>query len=180
VGVRRGDDQGSGGGGGDGLALRSTAWAEVGFQQRDPASDFRGGGLLGLHQLVYFARTRGDAAREMLVTPSAEAARYPWACAGINVTMTAAGVLGDGTLDGVLLTVAEQGRDVVAAYHDVYCDLFEKLHARWVAADPENVLAFGPVFDAAMKDAVRELKTGRRVVVAEAAGPAEGVGGKRA
>jgi ELMO/CED-12 family len=158
----------------NGSAQISKQWGDVGFQQRDPASDFRGGGLLGLKQLVHIARLRGVAARNMLVTPAAEEARYPWACAGINVTMTAISALGAGKLDAILLGAAENGLDVVNVYHGVYCDLFEKLHTRWIAAKPENVLAFGPVFDAAMMDALGNIADQGRVVSTDGSGHVSG------
>ena len=38
------------------LASRvSEQWKDMGFQGTDPATDFRGMGLLGLEQLIYFA-----------------------------------------------------------------------------------------------------------------------------
>jgi hypothetical protein len=39
-------------------------WGIVGFQGKDPSTDFRGMGLLGLEQLLYFSKY--DAARDIL------------------------------------------------------------------------------------------------------------------
>jgi ELMO/CED-12 family len=144
----------------------SKDWGHVGFQTKDPKSDFRGGGLLGLEQLLYFARSRTDVARRMLVEPADDAARYPWACAGINVTMKAVGgMMEDGPLDIVLFGGAERvvasggsAGAMLAVFHGVYADLFERLHRDWVAAEPENVLAFGPIFAETMKRALSELE----------------------
>lgn len=33
----------------------SPKWKRLGFQQQDPATDFRGGGVLGLKCLLYYA-----------------------------------------------------------------------------------------------------------------------------
>lgn len=86
-------------------------WGRIGFQQRDPTSDFRGGGLLGLHQLLHVAQSRNTSCRRMLQEPVAESARYPWACAGINVTFRVFQLLqsdnGQG-LDLALFRIAEQ------------------------------------------------------------------------
>ncbi|GET89548.1 hypothetical protein, conserved [Leishmania tarentolae] len=41
-------------------------WASIGFQGVDPVTDLRGGGILGLRQLVHFAQTHNTAFREML------------------------------------------------------------------------------------------------------------------
>lgn len=168
-------------------------WGKIGFQQRDPASDFRGGGILGLMQLLHMATKRGDTARRMLVEPSQESARYPWACAGINVTYSAfralqsdeghgldlalfrmaerayqqsrssraGNLVGNGyaTQDGVQTNPdGHQDALMLHAYNEIYADMLEVLHVRWLAAEPENVLAFGPLFDKAMGDCVSSLK----------------------
>jgi hypothetical protein len=38
----------------------SEEWGELGFQGKDPTTDFRGMGLLGLEQLVYFSEKRTE------------------------------------------------------------------------------------------------------------------------
>lgn len=49
------------------LAARKTKqWTEIGFQGDDPATDFRGMGMLGLTQLVFLAERFPDAARLVL------------------------------------------------------------------------------------------------------------------
>lgn len=151
----------------------SSDWGDIGFQTRDPKSDFRGGGLLGLEQLLHIAMTRGEIARRMIVEPEAEEARYPWACAGINVTMEAYHAFVDGhALDATLYRGAERvgavaggnrRKAMLAVYHDVYADMFERLHEAWVGANPENVLAFGPIFKKVMAEVLQDLKQSGQV-----------------
>ncbi len=43
-------------------------WQKLGFQNDDPATDFRGGGLLSLRCLVYFASHHGEELRRILRT----------------------------------------------------------------------------------------------------------------
>lgn len=62
-------------------AWRSEAWKQFGFQGIDPATDFRGGGLLSLSQLVYLGTTYPLAYAMMFVKEE-----YPFAVAGINIT----------------------------------------------------------------------------------------------
>lgn len=54
----------------------SRDWGVMGFQGKDPATDFRGAGVLGLHQLVYIAETRTPVVRQHLVEPEKVSARY--------------------------------------------------------------------------------------------------------
>lgn len=170
-----------------GSGLISKDWGTIGFQQKNPVSDFRGGGMLGLLQVVHFAQTRTHTAHKMLHEPSRPEARYPWACAGINVTMKAIEALREGALDKCLLAAAERtisaspdtaerysaggvanhdARQVLLpTYNDIYGDMFEMFHSRWVAAKPENVLAFKSVFERTMAEAKTQLSTSGRVTL---------------
>lgn len=137
----------------------SKDWNRIGFQQSDPASDFRGGGVLALDQLLHIASNRTAIARKMIVQPSDETARYPWACVGINLTREAVRVVDNGWLDRRLLGKSEE--DGMGLIADVYSDMFEILHHNWIEANPENVLAFPQVFKRTMADVDKELaKTG--------------------
>mgnify|MGYP005991439171 CR=1 FL=1 len=46
----------------------TPTWQQLGFQSDDPATDFRGGGILSLHCLVFFAEHYGDSLRRVLAT----------------------------------------------------------------------------------------------------------------
>lgn len=138
-------------------------WGRIGFQQADPASDFRGGGMLALDQLVHMAGRRTAIAQRMLTEPHDDMARYPWACVGINLTMEVVRILDDRLLDHRLYGKdLEQG---LAVLHDVYADIFEVLHARWLQAEPENVLAFPGVLKLTMEFVQKELADGGGVLV---------------
>ncbi|KAH8054122.1 ELMO domain-containing protein [Aureococcus anophagefferens] len=71
------------------------AWTQFGFQQEDPISDLRGGGVLGLANLVAFLERSPFFARPIMASRRPAAAAfdpeqpgfYPFACAGINVTL---------------------------------------------------------------------------------------------
>ena len=74
-------------------------WVALGFQGRDPATDFRGMGLLGLIQLLYLATHHGGSA---VIEPlhrasasavgggsggrSTEGSSFPLSIAGINLS----------------------------------------------------------------------------------------------
>lgn len=134
----------------------SRDWNRIGFQQSDPASDFRGGGIFCLDQLLYIASTRMALARRMIVEPAAEQSRYPWACVGFNVTKEVIRLFKARTLDERLFgKTVDEGLEVM---HSVYADIFEILHARWVEANPENLLAFPEVFKSTMAGVNKELE----------------------
>lgn len=133
-------------------------WGRIGFQQADPASDFRGGGLLGLEQLLFIATTRTGVVRRMISEPEPEMSRYPWACVGINLTMEAVRILESRAIDSSLYgKSAEEGMRV---FHATYADMFELLHAKWVAAKPENILSFPLVLKESLAAAREEIANG--------------------
>ena len=59
----------------------SEQWKQLGFQNRDPGTDFRGMGLLGLELLVHYAEGNATRARDMCHGGRT----FPFAVAGINV-----------------------------------------------------------------------------------------------
>mmetsp|Transcript_32071 Transcript_32071/g.37697 ORF Transcript_32071/g.37697 Transcript_32071/m.37697 type:complete len:376 (+) Transcript_32071:52-1179(+) len=73
-------------------ARYSKKWGNMGFQHnKDPTSDFRGGGILSLQCLVYFFEKQPAIAKHMFSERSVrigkrgEFANYPFACAGITL-----------------------------------------------------------------------------------------------
>ena len=59
---------------------------EIGFQGEDPSTDFRGSGLLGLKNLIYFVKFNDNKAREVLEISTSRKHWYFFAAAGINIT----------------------------------------------------------------------------------------------
>jgi hypothetical protein len=73
----------------EGHTLRhSSSWSDIGFQGLDPVTDFRGGGVLSLENLAYFARESPENARRILNDHCQDIIQggFPFAVAGINIT----------------------------------------------------------------------------------------------
>jgi hypothetical protein len=65
----------------------SEQWKRIGFQGTDPATDFRGMGLLGLKNLLYFSAVHRDRWRRLIRDSIARGNRdYPVAVAGISIS----------------------------------------------------------------------------------------------
>jgi hypothetical protein len=95
-------------------AASAAGWEALGFQAAAPDREFRGGGMLGLHCLVYALEHHAGACRALLRGP------FPFAAASINMTLVAARLAG----------VVEEGAD-----DDVAADPF------LAGADPDNYAA---------------------------------------
>lgn len=109
----------------------SEQWKLLGFQGTDPATDFRGMGLLGLEQLVYFAENHTDVFRKIVNGQIARKEReYPVAVAGINLTQKLYEILkiDDTSPDGPIFPVIFSHRH---AFEEMYCTAFEVLDHTW-------------------------------------------------
>ncbi|KAL5973826.1 hypothetical protein ACLOJK_030484 [Asimina triloba] len=77
--------------------LISEQWKEMGWQGKDPSTDFRGGGFISLENLLFFARNFPESEtsiplqktfQELLQKSEGDRAmwEYPFAVAGVNIT----------------------------------------------------------------------------------------------
>lgn len=69
----------------------SEHWKWMGFQGTDPATDFRGMGIIGLKHLLYFCKTNTATARMLMITQTENSSSpqllyYPVAVAGITIS----------------------------------------------------------------------------------------------
>ncbi|KAJ6988769.1 ELMO domain-containing protein A-like isoform X1 [Populus alba x Populus x berolinensis] len=68
--------------------LISDQWKEMGWQGRDPSTDFRGAGFISLENLLFFAKTFSTSFQHLLKKQGGKrsAWEYPFAVAGVNIT----------------------------------------------------------------------------------------------
>lgn len=104
-------------------------WEEIGFQGRDPATDLRGVGLLGLLHLVYLLR---DAKRQVLASEIYKLSlhptqNFPFCVMSINLTRIALQALREGCLN----KECNKQRDVLALMCDFYTGLYLQMYQVW-------------------------------------------------
>ncbi|KAK4265035.1 hypothetical protein QN277_026140 [Acacia crassicarpa] len=68
--------------------LISDQWKEMGWQGRDPSTDFRGAGFISLENLLFFAKIFSTSFQRLLKKQGERGAawEYPFAVAGVNIT----------------------------------------------------------------------------------------------
>ena len=76
--------------------LQSDRWKDMGWQGSNPATDFRGGGLISLENLLFMAshkpqlfaalmhKTEGERAQDTPLEDGGRGGEYPFAAAGVN------------------------------------------------------------------------------------------------
>ncbi|XP_042376674.1 ELMO domain-containing protein A-like isoform X2 [Zingiber officinale] len=68
--------------------LVSDQWKEMGWQGKDPSTDFRGAGFISLENLLFFAKTFSNSFQRLLNKQFGNRStwEYPFAVAGVNIT----------------------------------------------------------------------------------------------
>lgn len=134
---------------------RTKQWQSIGFQGDDPKTDFRGMGVLGLQNLLYFAREYSSAAKHILSHSNHPKHGYSFAIVGINLTHMAYKLLADGSAKSHLYNVATAASDIgdgdirprLSHFHHLYCYLFVEFDKFWLSEKPANVMEFNRIRD---------------------------------
>jgi len=121
-------------------------WQDIGFQGEDPKTDFRGMGILGLQNLIYFAKQFGTAAKHILSHSHHPKFGYSFAIVGINLTHMAYKLLQDSALKSHLYNVTE-GRPNLDNFHHFYSYLFIEFDKFWLECQPKDIMEFNRIRD---------------------------------
>ncbi|XP_043191742.1 ELMO domain-containing protein 2-like [Amphibalanus amphitrite] len=124
----------------------SPQWKDIGFQGDDPKTDFRGMGVLGLDNLLFFSKHYTSVARHVLTHSHHPTYGYSFAIVGINLTHLALQLVRSGQARSHFYNACA-GHATVTAFHRFYCYLFFKFDAFWLAAKPRDIMEFGSIRD---------------------------------
>ncbi|KAK9051494.1 hypothetical protein SSX86_028121 [Deinandra increscens subsp. villosa] len=116
----------------------SEQWKEMGWQGKDPSTDFRGGGFISLENLLYFARNFQKSFQVLLTKQEGDRSmwEYPFAVAGVNITFMLIQMLDleavkPRTLVGA--TFLKFLSDNESAFNLLYCIAFMLMDHQWLA-----------------------------------------------
>jgi len=125
---------------------RTDQWQKIGFQGDDPSTDFRGMGMLGLDQLIFFAQFDVDNCHRVLSLSHHPTMGFPFAICGITISALCKNLLLDDLLkDHFYNTMVDLGPLTMDQFHQVYCKVFTLFAAFWAAVEPESVMEFNEV-----------------------------------
>lgn len=116
-------------------------WGDIGFQGDDPKTDFRGMGLLGLSNLVFFSENYTEEARQVLSHSNHPKLGYSYAIVGINLTEMAYSLLKSGALKPHFYNTV-LGWPELHHFHQLYCYLAYEFDKFWLAEEPESIMLF--------------------------------------
>ncbi|KAK2405884.1 hypothetical protein P8452_68291 [Trifolium repens] len=138
--------------------LISEQWKEMGWQGKDPSTDFRGGGFISLENFLFFARNFPKSFQDLLWKREGDrsAWEYPFAVAGVNITFMLVQMLDleavkPRTLVGAtFLKFLEENE---SAFDLLYCMAFKLMDHQWL-----SMRASYMDFNTVMKSTRRELE----------------------
>lgn len=141
---------------------KSEQWQTIGFQGLDPATDFRGMGILGLEQLLYFSTNYNDTARHILSCSHHTYSWYSFAITGINLTSLALDLLRKRHIQFYLLS----HESTVETFNEFYCYLFTSFNNFWFSQpQPVTVMNFNEVFKIFKKQIISELVNQKPIII---------------
>jgi len=131
---------------------KSKMWSKLGFQGKDPATDFRGGGIFALDNLLYFANNYSSLFQTLLKGEHHQE-KFPMALTGLNITMMLFEMLGWGMrVTKSSTSIARKGKnnliqllfgdgviDSKQIFNELYCILFDLFDSQWLALNANNL-----------------------------------------
>lgn len=146
---------------------KSKQWGEIGFQGNDPKTDFRGMGMLGLENLLFFVQKFNTAAKHILSHSQHPKYGYSMAIVSINLTHLSLKLLNDGTAKTHMYNVTKdriQDEKPIQLdnFHHFYSYLFIEFDQFWLDQKPENVMEFNRIRDL-FENNIRTLLADRSV-----------------
>lgn len=131
-------------------------WTEIGFQGIDPSTDFRGMGILGLTQLVYFTEHFKESSQNIFLHSNHPIEGFPFAITGINLTHLAVHLMIEGHLKTHFFNQSSPFY-WIEDLHKVYSYLFIAFNAFWIKESPENVMQFNVIREKFIQRVVEHL-----------------------
>ncbi|OZC08334.1 ELMO/CED-12 family protein [Onchocerca flexuosa] len=113
-------------------------WQKIGFQGRDPSTDFRGMGILSLEQLIFLAQYDVAHAQSILSLSNHPLYGFPMAITGINLTALVRRLLYSDALKMHFYNTV-RGTPTIDNFHHVFCQVFKLFCAFWTKRKPELI-----------------------------------------
>ncbi|XP_048140964.1 ELMO domain-containing protein A isoform X3 [Rhodamnia argentea] len=125
--------------------LISEQWKEMGWQGKDPSTDFRGGGFISLENLLFFARNFPKSFQDLLRKREGDRSlwEYPFAVAGVNITF-------------MLIQMLDLEAENESAFDLLYCITFKLMDNQWLAMRA-SYMDFNAVMKSTRRQMEREL-----------------------
>ena len=132
-------------------SLEDEAWKFIGFQAEKAWTDFRGVGIFGLRQLVYFGETYPGLSHNVLsyCMDNGQLKCYSYAITGINITYDCMQWFRTRKANLFYYKyIYNENSDInngLNAVYLLYCKAFRKFHQIWERNPPESVMGYSQI-----------------------------------
>lgn len=124
------------------ITVSGLNWTSIGFQGNDPSTDFRGMGVFGLMQLVFFAEQFPESALSVLSASSHPTKGYPFAITGINLTHLTVKLMTEGILKTHFYNLSSAPFLTLQDVNRVYVYIFTAFNSFWLKENPLDIMEF--------------------------------------
>lgn len=139
---------------------RTSRWGEIGFQGKNPATDFRGMGLLSLKNLVYLMEHKRDVGLKIFGLSNHPNFGFSFAIVGIDFTGSAVEFIKNGKLKGYMYNV-EESEYTLETFQEFFSEMFLEFAEYWVMREPPNIMSFNEIKGDYMKEVEKRLHHGK-------------------
>jgi len=116
-------------------------WGKIGFQGRNPATDFRGMGILSLKNLLYFFESNPDEAKRLFSLSQHPNFGYPFAVAGINITSLVFDLLQSRKLKSYFYSI-DNIKYSLDDIQEMFVHMFCAFNDFYLSSEPETIMEF--------------------------------------
>ena len=125
----------------------SKDWGDIGFQGTNPATDFRGMGILSLKNLIFLMENYKDIGLKIYGLSKHPDYWFPFAVAGINMTSVSFELLRDNSLKGYFYNQEDLPDYSLVTYQKLFVEIFHEFIMYWINSEPSSVMLFNQVKD---------------------------------
>lgn len=150
----------------------SDEWITIGFQSKNPGTDFRGMGILGLKQLIYIVQMHPGLVQDLMEACSNEVSWYSYAIVGINITA----FLMESMRSRKLNYYFYVNHCMESDFHELYCFVFWKFNKHWTSYNklpPLTIMDFNREFGIVKAQVEHDLALRKKLTYVSAASAKE-------
>lgn len=126
---------------------------DIGFQGKDPTTDLRGAGMLGLRNLYYFVSESQENSMEVYRVASDAQTWYFFCASGINFTGKIIELIETNRLDVFLINYRG---DIISFINNLYDRLFTNFNRFWVRKGIKSFMQFNTMLEEFMSKEVHK------------------------
>ena len=120
----------------------SKDWGDIGFQGTNPATDFRGMGILSLKNLIFLMENYKDIGLKIYGLSKHPDYWFPFAVAGINMTSVSFELLRDNSLKGYFYNQEDLPDYSLVTYQKLFVEIFHEFIMYWINSEPLSIMLF--------------------------------------